>query len=125
MAERVELKPVTVTASTPVTAPVTFPLSFQPGVVRELFVLIPPGPNGLMGFRIGHSGQVIIPMGADEWFITDDERISLPLEGFPTNDAWFIEAYNEGLHDHTIYTRWMIDEIPDPPQPGLTPIPIE
>lgn len=124
MAERVELFAPTVTAGTAIATPATSTLSMAEGVLRRLEVTVPPGPSGLVGFRLLHSGQVVIPYRGNGWIITDDERIQWDLDGYPTGDKWALQAYNTGIYDHTLYLRFLVDEVPAP-LPGLmTPIPI-
>lgn len=121
MAERVQLKQVTIPAGTLSNAPLSTVLTWLPGVVRSVQIIVPPGPRGLMGFRIAHSGQIIIPFSDDLWVVTDDEKLTWELSGYPTGAKWTFIGYNAGQYDHTVYMRWMIDEIPDR-APGLTPI---
>lgn len=66
-----------------------------------------------MGFRVGHSAQIVIPNDGTSWLITDDEVIVWDLTGYPTGSAWYIEGYNTGDYDHSIYIRVLIDEIAD------------
>lgn len=124
MAERVEVKAATFAAGTLASAPSTVALSWLPGVVRRVEIVVPPGPSGVMGFQILHSAQRIIPFGDDIWIVTDDEPLGWDLSGYPTGDAWAIRGYNTGLFDHTVYMRWFLDEIPSQPQSGLVPLPI-
>ena len=119
MADRIEVKQVTVPAGTTIGAPQTTALAWRDGVVRRLEVLIPPGPSGLSGFRILHSGQVIIPFAADTWIIADDEVLNWDLDNFPTGAKWSLRAYNTDIYEHTYYMRWHIDEI----RSALTPYP--
>lgn len=100
-------------AGTLESVPVTTALTWSEGDVVKIEVVVPPGPSGLMGFAIGHSGQVIIPRTPGQWIVTDDERIDWPLSGYPTGGAWFVRAYNLDIYDHTIYFRFLIDELSD------------
>ena len=111
MAARIEAPEVVIPSGTLDTAPITQDLDWQPGVVRRVEILVPPGPSGLIGFRIGHSGQTIIPRTAGQWIIPGVEVIFWDLDGYPTGGAWFVEAYNLDIYDHTLYTRWLLDEI--------------
>lgn len=121
MAERVEMFEVTTPAATAVGAAISTSLPMDMGVTRKVEIIVPPGPSGLMGFRIAHSGQVVIPYSATTWIITDDEKLDWTLDGYPTGAAWSIVSYNTDIYDHTVYIRWFLDEIPDP-LPGAQPL---
>lgn len=110
MADRIEIKQVTVPAGTAETAAITTALPFQAGTVVRLEVTIPPGPSGLTGFQILHSGQRIIPFRDDAWIIADNERLDWQLARYPTGGAWAVRAYNTDIYPHTIYLRFHIDE---------------
>lgn len=112
MAQRIESFTVLTPAGTLDTAPQTTALSFNDGVVQQIEILIPPGPSGLMGFRILHSGDVVIPYDRSKWIIADNEVIKWPLEGYPTGRAWAIRTYNLDAYSHTLYIRILVDETP-------------
>lgn len=125
MAERVELFETAIAAATAIAAPTTFVLSMNPGVTRKVEIIVPPGPSGLVGFRLRHSGQTVIPYAGSNWVITDDEKLEWALEGYPTGDRWTLQAYNTDIYQHTLYIRWFLDEIPDRVAGALVPIAIE
>lgn len=110
MAERVELFSVTIAAGTLDTAPQTTALSFDRGIVEGIEILIPPGPSGLVGFQIQHSGDTVIPHDRTQWIIANDEVIKWPLSGYPTGSAWALRGYNEDVYDHTLYIRILVNE---------------
>lgn len=105
MAERIELFNVTVPAGTLSTSPQTTALSFNDGDVEFVEFLIPPGPSGLVGFRLRHSGETVIPYDRAGWIVADNEVIKWPLEGYPSGEAWSLMAYNTDVYPHTIYIR--------------------
>lgn len=111
MAQRVELADVTVPLGTLRTAPATFPLTWREGYVEFIEVKVPPGPSGLVGFQLLHSGARIIPRQANTFVVTDDETIRWDLEGYPSGASWAVRAYNEGVFDHTLQLRVGINEI--------------
>lgn len=111
MATRVEIFTVTVPAGTLATAPVTTTLPFDIGEVSDVEIIVPRGPNGLVGFQIRHSGAGVYPREDDRWIITDDEKIRWPLTNAPTGRAWACRAYNTGLFDHSIYFRFLVHEV--------------
>ena len=93
---------VTVPAGTTIAAPQVTDLAMPPRVVARIDILVPPGPNGLVGFALAMADQPIIPYNAGEWIVSNDERITLPLDGFPDSGAWQLLAYNLGQYDHTL-----------------------
>lgn len=124
MAARVETPSVTVPAGTAIAAPLTTALTWNDGTVERIEVFVPPGPSGLVGFQIVHSGQVVIPFRASNWVITDDEKISWDVEGYPVGGKWAVRAYNVDLYDHTLYFRFLLKELGTPAYTTVTPVPI-
>lgn len=114
MANRIEAPAVIVAANTAIAAPSTTTLSWADGIVERIEVRIPPGPSGLVGFRILHSGQQVIPFRSTDWIITDDETLTWDVEAFPTGNKWAIRGYNLDLYPHTLYFRFLIKELPPP-----------
>lgn len=124
MAQRVEIATVTVAANTLSSAPLTTPLPWRQGYPERVELRIPPGPSGLVGIRLLHSGTVIIPRSADEWLITDNEPVIWPLEGYPYNPNWTVQSYNLDVYPHTFQIRMLLNEIGGVPSPSFTPIDI-
>ncbi len=110
MAQRVEHFAVTIPLGTAIAAPQTTALTFNRGIVERIEILIPPGPSGLVGFRILHSGDVVIPYDRTQWIIADNEVIKWDLEEYPTGSAWSIRAYNTDVFAHTLYVRVLVRE---------------
>lgn len=111
MAERIEAPTVTVVAGTLSTAPASTTFSWQDGKAVRVEITVPPGPSGLVGFAIGHSGTVLIPRTAGQWIVADGVDLDWDLSGYPTGSKWFVRAYNTDIYDHTLYFRWHIDEL--------------
>lgn len=111
MAQRVEIVDVTVPLGTAKATPATFPLTWREGYIEFVEVKVPPGPSGLVGFQVLHSGARIIPKGANTFLVTDNETIRWDLEHFPSGASWSIRAYNTGAFDHTLQFRFGINEI--------------
>lgn len=124
MASRIEFTTVTIPPNTPIVTPVRITPSFNDGVVVRLEQRWPPGPSGLVGIRIGHSGQVVIPDSGADWLITDDEKIAWDMENYPTANAWFVDAYNTDTIVHLVYLRWLLIEIADTPRAPVPLVPI-
>ena len=109
MAREVYEFQITVPAGTAQSSPQTSPMTMPPRVVEQLEVLVPPGPGGEVGFAIGSSGGQVIPRNAGTYVISDDEKITWPLDGMIDSGAWQLVAYNTGRYDHTLYVRFLVD----------------
>ena len=122
MASRIETFQPTVPAGTAIAAPFTTALQFNRAIVQRIEILVPPGPSGLVGFRIQHSGRTVIPYDTSQWIITDDEKIPWEVDNFPTGSAWGFQAYNLDIYDHTIYLRFLVIETTRSSLAIVTPI---
>lgn len=110
MASRIETFDVVVTGQTAIATPQTTALDFDMGVVQRIEILIPPGPSGLVGFRLVHSGRPVIPYDTSKWIVADDEVIKWDTENYPVGSAWALQAYNLDAYDHTLYLRFLVIE---------------
>lgn len=98
----------TIPPGTLITAPISIDMSFPAREVTEIDVNVPPGPSGLAGFAIGSAGTIVIPYGAQSWIVTDDEKISWPLQGYINSGSWTFFGYNLGKYAHTFYVRFLL-----------------
>lgn len=114
MAAEVRNFAVLVPAGTLKAAPQTTALDMPARIAREVRVRIPPGPAGEVGWALGAAGVRVLPWGADEWIVADNEAIDWPLEGQITSGAWQLQAYNTGTYPHTLYVTFQLD----PPATG-------
>jgi len=112
VAQRIETFEVATPALTAIATPLTTAMTFNRGIAERIEVLIPPGPSGLVGFRIAHSGDVVIPYDRSKWIIADDEVIKWELEDYPTGSAWSLITYNTDVYAHTLYVRILVRETP-------------
>lgn len=110
MASRIELFSPTIPAGTLQSAPLNVPFVFNDGVVQRIEILVPPGPSGLVGFAITHSGSIVIPYDGTSFFVTDDEKLSWDVEDFPTGSAWGVRAFNTDVYPHKLYFRFLVRE---------------
>ena len=110
MAERIETFDVSIPAGTAIASPLVTALPFNQGVVQQIEIIVPPGPSGLVGFRIRHSVQTVIPRSGSGWIIADNEVIKWPLENYPVGNKWDIQAYNTDVFVHVLYLRFLILE---------------
>lgn len=100
---------VTIPAGTAAAAPVTTDVSFPPRVVSAVHWKVPPGPSGLMGWRLTMSGgNAVIPTGGG-WVITDNDSDTWPLAGQPDSGAWEITGYNTDIYDHSVYVDFLLE----------------
>lgn len=111
MVQRIEIKDITVPAGVPRSFPSTFNLTWRLGYVQWVEIRFPPGTSGLVGVKVHHSGQRVIPHEDNNFIVTDNEIIKWEIEGFPSGSAWSVRAYNTDIYDHTIQTRWGINEL--------------
>jgi hypothetical protein len=111
MAQRIEIKDVTVSAGTAKATPASIPMVWREGYVEWIEMRWPRGPSGLVGIQILHSGTRVIPKADNNFLVTDDEILKWPIEGYPTAGVWSIAAYNTDVYDHTIQFRIGINEI--------------
>lgn len=109
MAREVRSFAVQVPAGTAQATPQVTDLDMPPRIVRSVRVRIPRGPNGLVGWALGAAGVRVLPFGADEWIVADDEVIEWPLDGQIDSGAWQLQAYNTGTFAHTLYLTFLLD----------------
>lgn len=121
MAERIEIKSITTPSGTLSSAPLVTALNFRQGYPVRIEIRFPPGPSGLVGFQLAHSGEVIIPKDKTEFLITDNEIVIWPLDNFPYNAAYTVRTYNTDFYSHTIQLRMAFNEVGTH---QLTPVPV-
>lgn len=124
MAERIEIVNVTIPANTPIATPVTVALPIPDGVMTRIVQRWPPGPAGLVGLKVAHSGQVIIPSTGNAFLVTDDEVVDWDIEGYPTGNKWSVVGYNTDVNNHTIQFRCHLNEIPTAVRSSVQLVPI-
>ncbi len=100
---------VTIPAGTPLAAPVTIGVSFPPMTVQAVRWRIPPGPSGLMGWRLTMAGGQVLPANSGAWIIADNDADTWELYGQPDSGAWRVTGYNTDIYDHTVYLTFLLD----------------
>lgn len=111
MAQRIEVRNVLIPAGTLQSSPLIFTLPWREGYPTFAEFMFPPGPSGLVGIQLRHSGRRIIPKDLGTYLIADNDTLKYELEGFPYNANYTIQAYNEGAYDHSIQVRMGFNEI--------------
>lgn len=103
---------VTIPAGTALDAPVTSLITFPPRLVEGVHWKVPPGPSGLMGWRLTMSGgQPVLPAGGG-WIIADDESAQWALTDQPDSGDWEVTGYNTDIYDHSVYLDLLLNPIP-------------
>jgi hypothetical protein len=109
MAAEVREFAAVIPAGTPQGAPVTVDVSFPQRIVRQVTWRVPPGPNGLMGWRLSMGGVQVIPTNRGAWVVASDQAETWPLDGLPDSGAWQVTGYNTGAFPHTVYLAFLLD----------------
>jgi hypothetical protein len=120
MADWLEAFQVTVPAGTSLPGQV-FPIRFsRPATIERIEIVVPDGPAGLMGFQLMFANQVILPLDPSKYIITNDEKINWQVWGKYSSGDWAVRAYNLGKYDHTIYLRFLVNDVmPRAETPGI------
>jgi len=84
------------------------PIQFKPGVLRKVYILIPPGHQALAHLRVLRGETQIIPdtgtIEGDGESLSFDEYIEIPTE-----ETWRIEVWNEDeVYRHCFYVRFEV-----------------
>lgn len=111
MATRIEPFEVLTPAGTAESSYLVTPLSFQEGRVDRVEIIVPPGPSGLVGFKLAHSGQSVIPLTSSTWNIADDTKFDWAISAFPSGNAWELWTYNNDAYPHTLYLWFHVFEL--------------
>jgi hypothetical protein len=114
MAQELYSVAVLIPAGTLPSAPAVTPITLPPREYVLLDIMVPPGPQGAVGFALGFANTPIIPTNRGGWIISDDEKFELALDNYPDTGAWQFTGYNTGLYDHTIYLRFHANPLTQP-----------
>jgi hypothetical protein len=106
---------ITIPAGTAKSAGFTSSMAFDPRIVTQINVRVPPGPRGEVGFKIGSGGLQILPAAPGDYIVTDNEDLQYPLDDTITSGAWQLLGYNTGVYDHTLRVYFFCDLIPITP----------
>lgn len=108
MARRIAVFEVTIAAGTAKAAAISNDVSFEPGPVDEVEIVIPDGHSGATGFQLAQAGQAIIPEESGTYIVANNEVIRWPLDGYNDAGSWQLIGYNTDVYDHTFYLRFLI-----------------
>lgn len=122
MADEIRQNTLDIPAGTTPAAPALVDCTFPPRNVTGIEIVVPPGVNGLVGFRILNSGVAVIPYDSDAWIVTNNEVISWPITSAINSGSWQVEGYNTGTNDHTIYFRWLLDYVTTAETATVSPV---
>lgn len=109
MAYQVATFDVTIPAGTTKAAPARTATPLGNYVVVGIEITVPPGFNGAVGFRFTSGGNPVIPSSASQWIVTSNETLNWPIAGQLSSGAWEITGYNNGINDHTLHVRYLLD----------------
>lgn len=124
MASEIRTFTPSIPAATLATAPVTVDLSFPSRVVEFIEITMPPGLNGLVGFRLASNGAQIIPAVNGTWFIGSGQIKRWDLTNQITTGAWQLLAYNTGRYAHMLLIDFGLNYLQAAVPASITPIPI-
>lgn len=111
MADDVRTFAVTTPPATSLTAPLVTDMAMPARTVRSVRVRVPPGPRGVMGWRLAAAGVGIIPSNAGGFIVGNDEEIDWTLDNQIDSGAWQLMTYNVGVYPHTVYVTFALDTI--------------
>jgi hypothetical protein len=123
VATRYETTQLVIPANTSKSAPVAATLYNERAAIDAIWVLVPPGPSGLVGFSFWHSSRQVIPKVDGTWIVADGETVPIQVADLSPWPDWTIHGYNLDTYPHTLYVRLALDDnvttVPDNP-PFLT-----
>lgn len=124
-AQRVEAFTVSTPKSTTKAAPRTTALTFTPGVVVWVEVVIPTGHIGQTGIALAYGGQQVIPEGTGVYIVSNGETLHWSLDDMPTGNRWQAVTYNlDPTNGHNHYLRFGIREFVAPDNAPVTVPPL-
>lgn len=125
MAQRIEIAAVSCPANTPQANAIEVDMSFDPGNVARVDIVIPDGHAGVTGLALAQAHQVIIPASGSAWIVGNDELIVWPLQGYLNNGSWSAFAYNlDPSNAHAWYLRFLVNELGAPAPTVPAPLPV-
>lgn len=109
--DRVNLPAVTCPPGTLQVNAIETDLSFPPGRLVGLEIVIPPGHAGATGLAIAQAHQIVIPTQGTQWLVGDDDIIRWDYKDVLGSGQWSAFTYNLDLaNSHTWFFRMLIAE---------------
>lgn len=115
MAREIRHYTATIPAGTPVSAPVTVSVAFDPRIVTQVDWRVPKGPMGVFGWHLSMGNVKVLPDGTDLWVIANGEQGSWPVHDRPDSGGWSVVGYNTGANPHSVYLAFHCN-LPERPQ---------
>lgn len=109
--DRVEAFAVTVAAGVLPAAPSSTDVSFAPGYVVGVEIIIPDGHLGLTGIALAAAHTAILPHTVGAFIVGNDEKIEWPLQHESNAGNWQALTYNSDVFPHTFQLRFLVVEI--------------
>jgi len=123
VATRIESFRVVVPAGTLPTAPLETDVSFEPGEVQYVDVVIPSGHAGLTGIALGRNGAQVWPSRVRGFITADAATFRYNLERAGNSGRWSTFTYNVSAFAHSFYLYFAVYD-PLPVEPGFAPLSI-
>ena len=98
----------TIPANTTAASPYNLAFPLEDNYLKYIRFIVPPGPSGLMGFRILWANQQIVPWGNLSWIVTDNEQFTIDVDSYMTYTGVVFQGYNTDIWQHTVYLRALI-----------------
>jgi hypothetical protein len=121
MAREVHKFGVTVPAGTLQANPQVSNLNIPPRELTSVEVIVPPGPNGTVGWQLAAAGRQLIPYEPGAFIVASNEKVAWELRDQITSGAWQLIAYNTGAFPHTLEIRFLVDLPAAAAAPSLLP----
>lgn len=116
------LSPV-IPANTSQAAPVSTPWPLTDGILHSIKVRIPPGHNGLTGFRVTYQGQQIMPWSNFAWEIGSGTTEGYAWDEEIMASGVVLICYNTDFTAHQFFaTADITPRLPDPPHHASHPV---
>lgn len=122
MASEVYTFQVTIPPGTQQSLPYRQSLTLPVRKIDTLEIVVPPGPSGQMGFAITMGGVNVMPLQSGQYIVTDDQKITWPIENLPTSGAWQLSGYNTDVWPHSVYVWFLAGPVDAPTSAGLLSI---
>jgi hypothetical protein len=90
--------------------------------VEFIEITMPPGLNGVVGFRLASNGAQMIPAVNGSWFIGSGQVKKWDLTNQITTGSWQLIAYNTGIYAHMLLIDFGLDYLGSPVPSAITPI---